>query len=125
MDIMDRARRWEFREPDAYVSVFYGYPWSDVPDVGATVQVMTNDDQPLADEIANDMNDFMWRMREDFAAGQYPLPDEAVQIVRAAIQAGEVPVAVRRLQRSPGGRHAYPQGVRGCRDRSCAPRRDQ
>ena len=34
MDIMERARRWESREDDAYVSVFYGYPWSDVPDVG-------------------------------------------------------------------------------------------
>ena len=45
MDIMERARRWEAREDDAYVSVFYGYPWSDVPDVGATVHVMTNGDQ--------------------------------------------------------------------------------
>ena len=37
MDIMERARRWEARQKDTYVSVFYGYPWSDVPDVGATV----------------------------------------------------------------------------------------
>ena len=36
MDIMERARRWEAREDDAYVSVFYGFPWSDVPDVGST-----------------------------------------------------------------------------------------
>ena len=34
MDIMERARRWEAREDDTYVSVFYGFPWSDVPDVG-------------------------------------------------------------------------------------------
>ena len=26
MDIMERARRWEARENDAYVSVFFGYP---------------------------------------------------------------------------------------------------
>ncbi len=45
MDIMERARRWEAREPGAYVSVFFGYPWSDVPDVGTCVHVMTNDDQ--------------------------------------------------------------------------------
>jgi microcystin degradation protein MlrC len=56
MDIMERARRWEAREPDAFVSVFYGFPWSDVPDVGATVHVMTNDDQALADAIADDMS---------------------------------------------------------------------
>ena len=88
MDIMERARRWEAREPDAYVSVFYGYPWSDVPDVGATVQVMTNGDQALANEIGDDMNDFMWRVREQFAAGTFPLPDEAAGIVQAAVQAG-------------------------------------
>ena len=102
MDIMERARRWESREPDVYVSVFYGYPWSDVVDVGATVQVMTNGDQSLADEIADDMNDFMWRVRERFAAGTYPLPEEAAGIVRAALQAGEVPVAVGDHSDRPG-----------------------
>ena len=64
---MERARRWEAREPDVFVSVFYGFPWSDVPDVGATIHVMTNDDQALADEIADDMSDFIWRHREAFA----------------------------------------------------------
>ena len=87
MDIMERARRWEARQKDAYVSVFYGYPWSDVPDVGATVQVMTNDDQELADRIADDMNEFIWRVREDFAVGGYPTPVEAAGIVASAMAA--------------------------------------
>ena len=102
MDIMERARRWEAREADAYVSVFYGYPWSDVPDVGATVQVMTNDDQALADRIADDMDDFMWRVREDFAVGGYPRPDEAARIVAQAIARGETPVAVGDHSDRPG-----------------------
>ncbi len=102
MDIMERARRWEARHKDVYVSVFYGYPWSDVPDVGATVQVMTNDDQALADRIADDMNDFIWRVREDFAVGKFPLPDEAASIVSSAIAAGEVPVAVGDYSDRPG-----------------------
>ncbi|MCG8467570.1 MAG: M81 family metallopeptidase [Gemmatimonadetes bacterium] len=92
--IMERARRWEDREDDAYVSVFYGYPWSDVPDVGATVQVMTNGDQALADHIADDMSDYIWRVREAFASGTYPLPAEAAQITLRAVAAGEMPVAV-------------------------------
>ena len=94
MDIMERARRWEAREDDAFVSIFYGYPWSDVPDVGATVQVMTNDDQELADLIADDMNDFIWRVREDFAVAGYPLPEEAAAQVRTAVGADLTPVAV-------------------------------
>ena len=102
MDIMERARRWESRENDAYVSVFFGYPWSDVPDVGATVQVMTNGDQALADAIADDMDDFMWRVREDFAQGAYPRPDEAAGIVAEAVARGEVPVAVGDYSDRPG-----------------------
>ena len=94
MDIMERARRWESREDDAYVSVFYGFPWSDVPDVGATVMVMTNDDQALADRIADDMADFMWRVREEFAAGSYPKPNEAVRQVSRAVTTGRTPVVV-------------------------------
>ena len=102
MDIMERARRWEARENDAYVSVFFGYPWSDVPDVGATIHVMTNDDQALADRIADDMDDFMWRVREDFAVGSYPAPDDAARIVATAISRGETPVAVGDYSDRPG-----------------------
>jgi microcystin degradation protein MlrC len=102
MDIMERARRWEAREPDAFVSVFYGYPWSDVPDVGATVHVMTNNDQTLADEIADDMNEFIWRVREDFAIGGYPNPTAAARIVAQAIRNEEVPVAVGDHSDRPG-----------------------
>ena len=102
MDIMERARRWEAREDDAYVSIFYGYPWSDVPDVGATVHVMTNGDQELADRIADDMDDFIWRVREDFAVGGYPGPEEAARIVAAAVANGETPVAVGDHSDRPG-----------------------
>ena len=94
MDIMERARRWEVREDDAYVSVFYGFPWSDVPDVGATVMVTTNDDQELADRIADDMSDFMWRQREEFAAGVFPKPREGVEQVRQALATQAAPIAI-------------------------------
>lgn len=102
MEIMERARRWEAREADAYVSVYYGYPWSDVPDVGATVQVMTNDDQALADRIADDMDDFIWRVREEFAVGGYPGPTETAGLVARAVAQGETPVAVGDHSDRPG-----------------------
>jgi microcystin degradation protein MlrC len=102
MDIMERARRWEARQTDVFVSVSYGYPWSDVPDVGATVQVMTNGDQELADEIADDMSEYIWRVREEFALGSYPLPDEAARIVQRAVAEGQVPVAVGDHSDRPG-----------------------
>lgn len=102
MEIMERARRWEARVPDAYVSVFYGFPWTDVPDVGATVQVMTNDDQAQADEIADDMAEFIWRVRERFANGRLPQPDVAARTVLDAVAAGRIPVAVGDHSDRPG-----------------------
>ena len=85
MDIMERARRWESREKDAFVSVFYGYPWSDVPDVGMCVHVMTNNDQALADKIADDMYDYIWRVRKAFVDRGYLMPKEAVEKVKQAL----------------------------------------
>ena len=94
MDIMERARRWEARHHDAFVSVSYGFPWSDVPDVGATVQVMTNDDQELADQIADDMSDFIWRVREGLFGEALLQPDVAAQQTATAFDAGETPVVL-------------------------------
>jgi microcystin degradation protein MlrC len=102
MDIMERARRWEARENDAYVSVFLGFPWSDVPDVGTAVHVMTNGDQTLADSIATDMEDSIWRVRADFAQGEYPEPETAVRQARRAIQNGETPVVLADYWDRPG-----------------------
>lgn len=102
MDIMERARRWESREPGARVNVFLGFPWSDVPDVGTSVHVMTNDDQELADEIADDMAEYIWRVREDWAHGEFPQPEEAVRLTRQAIQEGETPVVMGDYWDRPG-----------------------
>ena len=102
MMIMERARRWEARKKDAYVSVFYGFPWSDVPDVGTTVHVMTNNDPELAEVIADDMADYIWRVREDFAGGTFPMPDEAVTQTVTAIKNGAVPVVLGDYSDRPG-----------------------
>lgn len=102
LDIMERAKRWEAREPDTFVSVFYGFPWTDVPDVGTTVAVMTNGDQVLADAIADDMSAYIWRVREHFANGKLPQPGEAAKLVGDAIAAGRVPVAVGDHSDRPG-----------------------
>ena len=102
MMIMERARRWEARKKDAYVSVFYGFPWSDVPDVGTTVHVMTNNDPELAEAIADDMAEYIWRVREDFAGGTFPMPDEAVTQTVSAIKNGAVPVVLGDYSDRPG-----------------------
>jgi microcystin degradation protein MlrC/CubicO group peptidase (beta-lactamase class C family) len=102
MDIMERARRWEDREPGAFVSVFLGFPWSDVPDLGATIHVMTNGDQSLADRIADDMAEFMWRVRSDWAHGAFPQPEEAVGLAIHALADDRRPVVLADYWDRPG-----------------------
>jgi len=94
MDIMERARRWEARERDVFVSVFFGFPWSDVPDVGATVHAMTNDDQQLADRIADDMSDYIWRVREGLFGEEFSQPDAAAIRAAEAFAAGATPIVL-------------------------------
>ncbi len=94
MDIMERARRWEARETDVFVSVAFGFPWADVPDVGHTVQVMTNNDQALANRIAEDMEEFMWRTREGMFGEVFMMPAEAVSKTIRAIETGHKPVVL-------------------------------
>ncbi len=94
MDIMERARRWEARHHDVFVSVSYGFPWSDVPNVGATVQVMTNNDQALADQIADDMSDYIWRVREGLFGEALLEPDEAAAQALSDFEAGGTPVVL-------------------------------
>jgi microcystin degradation protein MlrC len=94
MEIMERARIWEERTRDAFVSVAYGFAYADVPDIGATVMVLTNNDQGLADRIAQDMSDFIWKKREEFAGKKLPKVKEGVAMAIADAKARKVPVVV-------------------------------
>ena len=94
MDIMERARRWECRRRDVYVSVAFGFAYADVPDVGATVMVVTNNNQELADKIANDMSDYIWRNREAFAGKKLPKTKQGVAEAIKAAKEGKTPVVI-------------------------------
>ena len=94
MEIMERARIWEHRAKDSFVSVAFGFAYADVPDVGATVMVITNNDKKLAETIAQDMSDYIWRVREQFAGKKLPKVKEGVAQAIAAAKAGRKPVVV-------------------------------
>jgi len=94
MEIMEKARRWEETYPGIYVSVAFGFAYADVPDVGATVMVVTNNDQERAEEIADDMNDYIWRHRKAFAGKSLPKTEEGVKLSIAAAKEGKTPVVI-------------------------------
>ncbi|MFB6221275.1 MAG: M81 family metallopeptidase [Halolamina sp.] len=94
MEIMERARRWEAREPGAFVSVAFGFAYADVPNAGATVMVVTDDDPGLADRIADDMADYIWRVRDPFANKSLPETVEGVGRAIEAAASGRTPVVL-------------------------------
>jgi len=94
MEIMERARIWECEYPDVYVSVAFGFAYADVPDAGSTVMVVTNNNQKLADKIADDMAGYIWKMREGFYAKKLPKTQEGVSLAIAAVKAGKAPVVI-------------------------------
>src|SRR5260370_3385314 len=95
MNLVQRALIWEAREPDVYVNVFFGFPFADVPDVGMTVQVLTNRNPGLAAKISRDMAETAWRQREALLTSTkiHTIP-ERVALAKQAVQRGETPVVL-------------------------------
>jgi microcystin degradation protein MlrC len=95
MDLVQRALIWEAGEPDVYVNVFFGFPFADVPDVGMTIQVLTNGNPELAAKICRDMAETAWRKREALLTSTkvHTIP-EGVALAKQAVQRGETPVVL-------------------------------
>src|SRR6266404_62819 len=95
MDLVQRALVWEAREPDVYVNVFFGFPFADVPDVGLTIQVLTNGNAKLAGEVAKDLAGFAWRQRETLLTSTriHPIQD-GVALAKQAVAEGKTPVVL-------------------------------
>src|SRR5581483_10147095 len=95
MDLSQRALTWEAREADVFVNVFFGFPFADVPDVGITIQVLTNGDAKRAAEIAKDIADLAWRKREALLSStKIHSIAEGVALAKQAIANGEAPVVL-------------------------------
>lgn len=95
MDLVQRALTWEAREPDLFVNVFFGFPWADVPDVGMTVQVLSNGNVALAQAAADDMAASAWRQRKALlhTAKIYAI-DDGVAAAKQAVANGAGPVVL-------------------------------
>jgi microcystin degradation protein MlrC len=68
-------------------SIVLGFPYADVSELGTSTIAVTNDDQPLAQRLADDLASYLWERRETFA-GQFISIDEALD--RAADLYGPV-----------------------------------
>ena len=95
LELVHRALVWEGRRPDTFVNVFFGFPWCDVPDVGMTIQVMTDGDPALADTVAEDMAGAAWRARHALlSSAEVHRIGNGVAQARAAVARGAIPVVL-------------------------------
>ncbi|RIX84718.1 M81 family metallopeptidase [Acidovorax cavernicola] len=95
MDLAQQALVWEAREPDTVVNIYFGFPWSDVPDIGMTVQVTTNGDAALSARIAADLARSAWRMRKALLhTTKIHTIDEGIEKARQDMAAGRTPVVL-------------------------------
>jgi len=95
MDLVQRALVWEAREVDVYVNIYFGFPFADVPDVGMTVQVLTNDNAKLAEQVARDLAATIWRLREDLLQStRLHSLGEGVALAKQAVASGSTPVVL-------------------------------
>jgi microcystin degradation protein MlrC len=93
--LVQRCLTWEAREPDLYVNFFYGFPWSDVPDLGMCFQVISNNDPSLAERVADDLKQTAWRMREEmFASTPLHPVGKAMDLLSDAVKQGKLPAVL-------------------------------
>jgi len=81
--LIEEAHRMEGMEAVETVTVAAGFPWSDFEDVGLSFIVTTNDDQELADRLADELQDLAWGMRRDFLVKPVPVKDALRKVKKA------------------------------------------
>lgn len=89
--ITDESRRLERENPKILVaSVPGGYQWADVPAIGPSAVVVTNNDPELAQREAKRLSDMIWAIRDKLV---FKSPDPA-KAVRDAMAADKFPVVL-------------------------------
>lgn len=66
--LVDWMHAAEQRERVLSVSFGHGFPWADLPDVGAKTLVVTDGDPALAETVAKELGDRIWKLRETYSA---------------------------------------------------------
>lgn len=80
----DRARAMEADPRVLQAAPFPMQPWLDVEEGGWTSVVVTDGDQKLADDLADELADLVWSLRDDLLVREAVTVDEAVRQADAA-----------------------------------------
>lgn len=97
--VMDRVHEFEERSGVETISICPGFPWSDISDAGLSITVHTDDDEELATEIAEELEDFIWGMRREFLVKPVPVERAISRVQRSE----EGPVILADIGDNSGG----------------------
>ena len=100
--LVDRVQALEGRDGVLSISLVHGFPWGDVPDMGAKVLVYTDCDADQAHSIASRIADELFGLREQLVA-PYPNIDTALD---EALAFDGGPVVMADSADNAGGRSA-------------------
>jgi len=96
--IVARMQAMEGRDGVLSISFGHGFPWGDVPEVGAKMVVITDGDMAKAERIAAEFASELWRLREEC----FPRHDRIDAGIDAAL-AVEGPVVLADVADNAGG----------------------
>ena len=96
---MDRVHEYEKEEGVLSVSLSHGFPYADVPELGISVEVITDDDKEQAEKIASELAEDLWKDRVNLK-GKFYSANDAVEIAK---NSEEGPVILADVTDNPGG----------------------
>ncbi len=74
-EVIERLHEMERRKSVVSMTVATGFPWADVPDVGSSVIAVTDNDQQLAQELADELGGWIWENRQRWYSPPLPVCD--------------------------------------------------
>lgn len=99
LEVMQRVFEAETRPGILSVTVATGFPWADVPNMGASVMVVADGDQALAQQTAEELGDWIWERRERW----YRTPLTVEEGLTEGRKAGRYPILLADMADNTGG----------------------
>jgi microcystin degradation protein MlrC len=98
-EVLSRVHEIEQRPGVISATVATGFPWADVPDVGASIIVVADRDRALAQSAADELGDWIWQHRERWQRA----PVTVREGLAAGEQAGRYPIILADHTDNTGG----------------------
>jgi microcystin degradation protein MlrC len=102
-ELIRRVHEMETRQGILSVTVATGFPWADVPDMGASVIVVADRDATLARSAADELGDWIWEHRQRWT---YVNPVSVLEAIRRGESWRQIPDRAGRPRRQHRWRFA-------------------